>query len=130
MNNQRQILVKYITRDCNCSQMFFQIGVLKNFATGKHDWKTPVFESLHLWNFQKHLFLQNTSCGCFCRGQLLFENDKTWSMVDQLVSWFFLYYDKCSTTPLTRTLKGPKKSVWLNGSLTYPNFIFSQTLLI
>ena len=48
MNNQRQILVKYITRDCNCSQMFFQIVVLKNFATGKHDWKTPVFESLHL----------------------------------------------------------------------------------
>ena len=35
-----------------------------------------------------------------------------------------------STTPLSRTLKWPKKLLWLNGSLTYPNFILSQTLII
>ena len=34
---------------------------------------------------------------------------------------------KYSTTPLSRTLKGPKKMVRLNGSLTYPNFTLSQT---
>ena len=32
-----------------------------------------------------------------------------------------------STTPLSRTLKGPKKMVRLNVSLTYPNFTLSQT---
>ena len=35
-----------------------------------------------------------------------------------------------STTPLSRTLKGPKKMVRLNGSLTYPNFTLSRTFAI
>ena len=40
------------------------------------------------------------------------------------------HFMKYSTTRLSQTLKGMKKSVWLNESLTYPNFILSQTLLI
>ena len=38
-----------------------------------------------------------------------------------------LLFNIYSTTPLIRTLKGPKKMVRLNGSLTYPNFTLSQT---
>ena len=50
------------------SQMFFKIGVLKNFAnfTGKQD--------VFLWNlrnFYKHFYLQNTSSGCFCKASYL-----------------------------------------------------------
>ena len=53
------------------------------------------------------------------------------------IDLFFRFYElrkvirkTYSTTPLSRALKGPKKSVWLKGSLTYPNFNLSQTLLI
>jgi len=35
-----------------------------------------------------------------------------------------------STTPLSRTPKGPEKLVRLNESPVYPSFVLSQTLLI
>ena len=50
------------------SHMFFKIGILKNFAnfTGKHlcwSTSTQVFSFTCLFT---DLFLQNTSCDCFC----------------------------------------------------------------
>ena len=54
----------------SCSQMFFKISVLKNFAifTGKHVCSSLQHRSFPV-NIVKLLrtpFLQNTSCGCFC----------------------------------------------------------------
>ena len=54
----------------SCSQMFFKISVLKNFAifTGKHVCSSLQHRSFPV-NIVKLLrtpFLQNTSGGCFC----------------------------------------------------------------
>ena len=82
------ILVKCITRDrSSSSQKFFEIGFQAcSFI------KKRLQHRYFLWNLRN--FLQSTSSGCFCKDQLSFENNKTWTMGDKLESWFFLYYEK------------------------------------
>ena len=51
--------------------MFYKKVFLGNFAkfTGKHLWQRDSGTGAFLWisrNFEEHLFLQNTSGGCFC----------------------------------------------------------------
>ena len=63
------------------TQMFFKTGVIRNFTifTGKHyglqlyfnlipkETSTQVFSCEYCKKFYGQLFLQNTSCGCFCQ---------------------------------------------------------------
>ena len=106
--NSPPLFVKVLWGETNRSsllQMFLKIGVLKNFANliGKHRcwsifliklqaWRPPTLfkkdsnTGVFLWNlrnFYEHLFLQNTSCGCF----LTNPGDLCGSLCGEVILW-------------------------------------------
>ena len=95
------------TNRSSLSQIYFKIGVLKNFANFirkqqcwslfliklqawrpatllKRDSNTGVF-LWNLWNFLEHLFLQNASSGCFWSNS----GDLCGSLCDTVILWSF-----------------------------------------
>ena len=125
----------------SCSQMFFKVGILKNFAnvTGKElDWSLFLINLLalrpatllkrdfnigmFLWNlrnFQEYLFLQNTISSSFWNLRsvrvLLFWHSEIWLVITILFTIFY-----CNIVTLIvcnacfKKQKFLKKSFWYN----------------